>query len=276
MTREELVQQIQTKKSFLCVGLDPDLSRMPKSHNSPEGVVDFCAQIIDATKDYCVAYKPNIAFFEALGRKGWDVLYQVAELLPADTFNIADAKRADIGNSSPMCAKAFFDEMQFDAVTVAPYMGSDSVIPFLEYEDKWTVLLALTSNKGYSDFQVLSTDDGTQFYQHAILSTFIIAVFVFAMYYFNLFARTVRERILLVEMDSDANHDQILGEFFGNAFQDHHLISMESLPTGGTVQLVYSVTVPGKFASGPFLEEVRRLNGGKKVSLIEGQQQMDL
>ena len=168
MTREELVQQIQTKKSFLCVGLDPDLSRMPKSHNSPEGVVDFCAQIIDATKDYCVAYKPNIAFFEALGRKGWDVLYQVAELLPADTFNIADAKRADIGNSSRMYAKAFFDEMQFDAVTVAPYMGSDSVIPFLEYEDKWTVLLALTSNKGYSDFQVLSTDDGTRFYQHVL------------------------------------------------------------------------------------------------------------
>lgn len=117
---------------------------------------------------------------------------------------------------------------------------------------------------------------GTYFYAQAILSTIMIAVFVFVMYYFNMFARTVRERILLVEVDSSVDHDQILGEFFGRTFQDYHLISMETMPHADTVQLVYSVTVPGKFASGPFLEEVRRLNGQKKVSLIEGQQQMDL
>lgn len=117
---------------------------------------------------------------------------------------------------------------------------------------------------------------GTYFYMHAILATIVIATFVFVMHYFNMFARTVRERILLVEMDAEVNHDQVLGEFFAKTFQDYHLISMESLPQAGTVQLVYSVTVPGKFASGPFLGEVRRLNGDKKVSLIEGQQQMDL
>ncbi len=169
MTRTELIAQIRKKHSFLCVGLDPDPAKMPEKYrSSPDGVVQFCKQIIDATQEYCVAYKPNIAFFEALGREGWDVLYQVAEYLPRDCFLIADAKRADIGNSSRMYARAFFEEMNFDAVTVAPYMGSDSVMPFLEYEDKWTILLALTSNKGSQDFQMISDNTGAPLHERVI------------------------------------------------------------------------------------------------------------
>ncbi len=169
MTRTELITEIWKKKSFLCVGLDPDPSKMPEIfRNSQYGVVEFCKHIIDATKEYCVAYKPNIAFFEALGREGWDVLHEVADYLPGDCFLIADAKRADIGNSSRMYARAFFEEMNFDAVTVAPYMGSDSVMPFLEYEDKWTILLALTSNKGSSDFQMLRDVAGVPLHEHVI------------------------------------------------------------------------------------------------------------
>lgn len=169
MTRTELIAQIRKKQSFLCVGLDPDLAKMPEIYRgSPDSVVDFCKKIIDATQEYCVAYKPNIAFFEALGRGGWDALYQVAEYLPRDCFLIADAKRADIGNSSRMYARAFFEEMNFDAVTVAPYMGSDSVMPFLEYEDKWTILLALTSNNGSQDFQMISDGAGMPLHERVI------------------------------------------------------------------------------------------------------------
>jgi orotidine-5'-phosphate decarboxylase len=169
MTRSELIEQIQKKHSFLCVGLDPDPALMPEQYrSSPGGVVDFCKRIIDVTEEHCVAYKPNIAFFEALGREGWDVLYRVAEYLPQDCFLIADAKRADIGNSSRMYARAFFEEMNFDAVTVAPYMGSDSVLPFLEYEGKWTILLALTSNKGSQDFQLIEDETGMAMHERVI------------------------------------------------------------------------------------------------------------
>ena len=169
MTRQELVRQIRHKQSFLCVGLDPDPARMPASlANHPDGVVKFCQEIIAATSEYCVAYKPNIAFFEALGRKGWDVLYRVAEMLPDETFNIADAKRADIGNSSRMYAKAFLHELNFDAVTVAPYMGHDSVQPFLEFDDKWAVLLALTSNPGSQDLEMIRDDSGQYFFERTI------------------------------------------------------------------------------------------------------------
>jgi len=169
MTRSELIAQIRKKHSFLCVGLDPDPERMPaKYRRTPDGVVEFCRKIIDATREYCVAYKPNIAFFEALGREGWDVLYKVAEYLPRECFLIADAKRADIGNSSRMYARAFFEEMNFDAVTVAPYMGSDSVVPFLEYKDKWTILLALTSNLGSQDFQMITDVEGMPLHERVI------------------------------------------------------------------------------------------------------------
>jgi len=161
MTSDILRKHIQTKSTFLCVGLDPDPQRFPEPWKDDRSAVfEFCKAIVESTSQYAVAYKVNIAFFEALGRDGWDILYRVREVLPADCFLIADAKRADIGNSSRMYARAFFDELKFDAVTVAPYMGSDSVLPFLEYDDKWTILLALTSNTGALDFQMTADESG--------------------------------------------------------------------------------------------------------------------
>lgn len=157
MTREELIQNIKEKQSFLCVGLDPDVEKMPKHLlNSKDYIFEFNRQIIDATIDYAVAYKPNTAFYEALGTFGWESLEKTVEYLPKDVFKIADAKRADIGNTSSMYAKSFFDRMNFDAITVSPYMGQDSVEPFLKYEGKWTIVLGATSNKGSQDFQDLA------------------------------------------------------------------------------------------------------------------------
>lgn len=156
MTRQELFENIQKKKSFLCIGLDTDLKKIPHHlHKTSDPVFEFNKQIIDATHDVCVAYKPNVAFYESLGSVGWEALEKTADYLKQfqNIFTIADAKRGDIGNTSSMYAQAFFGAMDFDAVTVAPYMGEDSVTPFLQYEGKWVILLALTSNKGASDFQ---------------------------------------------------------------------------------------------------------------------------
>ena len=159
MTRIELVNQIKKKKSFLCVGLDTDIKKIP-SHllKSKDPIFEFNKQIIDATADYCVAYKPNLAFYEALGPKGLESLQKTVEYIPNDIFTIADAKRGDIGNTSSLYARAFFEQMNFDSITVAPYMGEDSVKPFLDYDGKWVILLALTSNKGSADFQDLSIE----------------------------------------------------------------------------------------------------------------------
>jgi orotidine-5'-phosphate decarboxylase len=161
MDRKELVNQIKRKKSFLCIGLDTDINKIPKhllELNDP--VFEFNKQIIDATKDFCVSYKINTAFYESRGIKGWQSLVKTWQYLPKDCFSIADAKRGDIGNTSEMYASAFFDEssseMSFDSITVAPYMGADSVKPFLKFKDKWVILLALTSNEGSKDFQNLS------------------------------------------------------------------------------------------------------------------------
>ncbi|MCX6291428.1 MAG: orotidine-5'-phosphate decarboxylase [Bacteroidetes bacterium] len=156
MTRSELFGQIQKKQSYLCVGLDTDISKIP-SHllKSDDPVFEFNRQIIDATKEFTVAYKPNLAFYESLGWKGLQSLAKTVDYIPKDIFTIADAKRGDIGNTASMYAKTFFELYGFDAVTVAPYMGSDSVKPFLEYKNKWTILLALTSNAGANDFQLL-------------------------------------------------------------------------------------------------------------------------
>lgn len=166
MTRKEIFEQIQTKKSYLCVGLDSDYSRIPKhllKYDDP--VFEFNKQIIDATKDLCVAYKPNIAFYESLGVNGWRSLEKTIAYIPEEHFTIADAKRGDIGNTSKMYAKAFFETLNFDSVTVAPYMGIDSVQPFLEFENKWVILLALTSNKGSNDFQFASQDGKVPLYE---------------------------------------------------------------------------------------------------------------
>lgn len=166
MTRKSLVEQINKKGSYLCVGLDTDINRIPKHLLSAEDpIFEFNKQIIDATKDHCVAYKPNIAFYEALGAKGWESLAKTLDYIPDDIFTIADAKRGDIGNTSSLYAKAFFETLHFDAVTVAPYMGIDSVKPFLEFENKWVILLALTSNKGSQDFQMTPQDNGMPLYE---------------------------------------------------------------------------------------------------------------
>ncbi|MAZ31475.1 MAG: orotidine-5'-phosphate decarboxylase [Flavobacteriales bacterium] len=160
MNRHQLIEQIKEKKSFLCVGLDTDLSRIPVHLLGLEDpVFEFNKQIIDATKDLCVAYKPNIAFYESLGVSGLISLQKTLDYIPENIFTIADAKRGDVGNTSKMYAKAFFENMNFHSITVSPYMGKDSVTPFLSYKNKWVILLALTSNEGGKDFQFLKTNN---------------------------------------------------------------------------------------------------------------------
>lgn len=160
MNRQALIQQIKSKQSFLCVGLDTDITKIP-SHllKEKDPIFEFNKQIIDATHELCVSYKLNTAFYESMGLKGWEAMQKTLEYIPKEQFTIADAKRGDIGNTSAMYAKAFFEAMDFDSVTVAPYMGEDSVKPFLTFEDKWVILLALTSNKGADDFQFFKQDE---------------------------------------------------------------------------------------------------------------------
>jgi orotidine-5'-phosphate decarboxylase len=155
MTRQQLVEQIYKKQSYLCVGLDTDITKIPKhllSESDP--VFAFNKAIIDATNDLCVTYKINTAFYEALGVKGWEAMEKTVQYIGDEHFKIADAKRGDIGNTSDQYAKAFFETMPFDAITVAPYMGEDSVLPFLEHENKWAIVLGLTSNNGAYDFEL--------------------------------------------------------------------------------------------------------------------------
>jgi orotidine-5'-phosphate decarboxylase len=168
MTYNDLVQQTRIKKSCLCVGLDTDIEKIP-THllSEKDPVFEFNKQIIDATADFAVAYKPNTAFYEALGSKGWESLQKTIAYIPKNIFTIADAKRGDIGNTSGLYAKAFFEELNVDAVTVAPYMGSDSVKPFLKYKNKWVILLALTSNEGAEDFQ-LKEFEGRPLYKQVL------------------------------------------------------------------------------------------------------------
>ena len=169
MNKEELVRQIKSKRSFLCIGLDTDIKKIPTHLLELEDpIFEFNKQIIDATKDLCVAYKPNIAFYESLGVSGWISLQKTLDYIPNNIFTIADAKRGDIGNTSSMYARAFFENMSFDSITVAPYMGSDSVTPFLEYKDKWAIVLSLTSNKGGLDFQKIKGENGKQLFEQVL------------------------------------------------------------------------------------------------------------
>lgn len=174
MTKEELFRQISAKENYLCIGLDTDIKKIPAFLlKEKDPVFEFNRRIIDATADLCVAYKPNIAFYEAQGVKGWESLARTLEYIPKDIFTIADAKRGDIGNTSSLYARAFFDKdssgLDFDSVTVAPYMGSDSVKPFLEFSGKWVILLALTSNEGAKDFQVMNLrDSGLPLYKEVM------------------------------------------------------------------------------------------------------------
>ncbi len=175
MTREQLFENIKRKKSFLCVGLDTDIQKIPEFlFDEEDAMFRFNKAIIDATADLCVAYKPNIAFYESMGLEGWDVLERTVEYIRTnypDQFIIADAKRGDIGNTSAMYARAFFGNMDFDSVTVAPYMGEDSVSPFLTYEGKWVTLLALTSNKGAFDFQFMEDKESGKRLFEKVLET---------------------------------------------------------------------------------------------------------
>jgi orotidine-5'-phosphate decarboxylase len=160
MTRQQLVNQIFQKRSYLLVGLDTDITLIPQHLlSSPDPIFEFNKAIIDATKDHCVGYKINTAFYEVLGLKGWEAMEKTVRYISDDHFKIADAKRGDIGNTSSQYAKAFFETLPFDAITVAPYMGEDSLKPFLEYKDKWTIVLGLTSNKGAKDFELQQAGD---------------------------------------------------------------------------------------------------------------------
>lgn len=169
-SRQQLINQIKHKKSFLCIGLDTDPKKIPDFLKEfPNPVLEFNRRIINATHDLCIAYKPNTAFYECYGAKGWQNLIDTCKYIPENVFKIADAKRGDLGNTAQMYAKAFFDEansgMSFDAVTVAPYMGSDSVMPFLAYQNKWAILLALTSNESHADFQLYGNGENALFEQ---------------------------------------------------------------------------------------------------------------
>lgn len=168
MDRQQLITSIRKKESFLCVGLDPDLSKIPPhllSYDHPIEV--FCRAIIEATQDLCIAYKPNIAFFEAMGKEGWAALTMVSDYLPKETLKIADAKRGDIGTTATQYAKAFFEALPYDAITLNAYMGSDAILPFLAYRQKWAIILGLTSNESSKDFQLL-TSEGIPLYRHTI------------------------------------------------------------------------------------------------------------
>lgn len=172
MDKKTLIENIKRKKSFLCVGLDSDVKKLPPHllAASDDALFEFNKAIIDATAEYCVAYKPNFAFYESIGLKGWQALMRTIDYIKVyypDQFLIADAKRGDIGNTSAMYAQAFFENMNFDAVTVAPYMGEDSVKPFFGYENRWVILLALTSNKGAEDFQFME-ENGEKLFERVL------------------------------------------------------------------------------------------------------------
>lgn len=172
MKRSQLVENIKRKGSFLCVGLDTDVKKLPAClADEEDAIFKFNKAIIDATASYCVAYKPNLAFYESIGVEGWIALEKTVRYIKEnypDQFIIADAKRGDIGNTSKLYARSFFGHLDVDAVTVAPYMGEDSVTPFLGYEGKWVILLALTSNKGSHDFQLIEDKDGKRLFEQVI------------------------------------------------------------------------------------------------------------
>lgn len=172
MNKDQLFRNIQRKKSFLCVGLDPDMQKLPEHLlNEEDPIFAFNRGIIDATADYSIAFKPNLAFYESIGVKGWMSLQKTIDYIRRnypDLFIIADAKRGDIGNTSAMYARSFFEDLKVDALTIAPYMGEDSVTPFLTYQDKWVILLALTSNKGSKDFQFSTDEKGERLFEKVL------------------------------------------------------------------------------------------------------------
>ena len=238
MTRQELIQNIFNKKSFLCVGLDVDLAKVPQHLLKEENpIFAFNKQIIDATADYCVAYKPNLAFYEAYGVKGLAAFEKTVSYIQQnypDQFIIADAKRGDIGNTSKMYAKTFFGEYKVDALTVAPYMGEDSVVPFLTYEAEkkpWVILLALTSNKGSFDFQQTTNQEGNRLFEQVIKKS--------------------------QEWGTPDNLMYVVGATRGEMFKDIRKVAPENF-----------LLVPGVGAQGGSLEEVCRYGMTKDCGLL--------
>ena len=235
MNRIELIEQIKTKKSFLCVGLDTDLKKIPQHLlNDNDAIYTFNKNIIDATAPYCVAYKPNLAFYEAFGVKGMIAFEKTINYLNKyypNHFIIADAKRGDIGNTSKMYARTFFEEYDVDALTVAPYMGEDSVTPFLGYDGKWVILLALTSNKGSNDFQLTTDTEGER-----------------------LFEKVIRKSQQWGNID---NMMYVVGATQGKMFEDIRKVAPKSF-----------LLVPGVGAQGGSLEEVCRYGMNKDCGLL--------
>lgn len=235
MNKQQLIENIRTKRSFLCVGLDPDLKKIPQHLLKEEDpIFAFNKAIIDATAPYCVAYKPNLAFYECFGLKGWvafdKTVRYIKEHYP-DQFIIADAKRGDIGNTSAMYARCFFEELDIDSLTVAPYMGEDSVTPFLQYKDKWVILLALTSNKGSHDFQLTEDKDGVRLFEKVL--------------------RTSQQ------WASDQQMMYVVGATQGRLFEDIRKIAPE-----------HFLLVPGVGAQGGSLEEVCKYGMTKDCGLL--------
>ena len=235
MNKQELFENIKRKQSFLCVGLDTDIKKIPGHLLKEEDpIFAFNKAIIDATAPYCIAYKPNLAFYESMGVKGWIAFEKTVEYIKKnypDQFIIADAKRGDIGNTSAMYARTFFEELDIDAVTVAPYMGEDSVTPFLTYEKKWVILLALTSNKGSHDFQLTEDKEGER-----------------------LFEKVLRKS---QEWADDKNMMYVVGATQGKMFEDIRKI----VPN-------HFLLVPGIGAQGGSLEEVCRYGMTPECGLI--------
>lgn len=235
MNKQQLIENIRTKRSFLCVGLDTDLKKIPQHLLKEEDpIFAFNKAIIDATAPYCVAYKPNLAFYECFGLKGWvafdKTVRYIKEHYP-DQFIIADAKRGDIGNTSAMYARCFFEELDIDSLTVAPYMGEDSVTPFLQYKDKWVILLALTSNKGSHDFQLTEDKDGVRLFEKVL--------------------RTSQQ------WASDQQMMYVVGATQGRLFEDIRKIAPE-----------HFLLVPGVGAQGGSLEEVCKYGITKDCGLL--------
>lgn len=235
MTKQELFTNIVRKQSFLCIGLDTDIKKIPSCLSQEEDpVFSFNKAIIDATQAYCVAYKPNLAFYESLGAKGqWSLEKTVAYIRDnyPDQFVIADAKRGDIGNTSAMYARALFDYADYDAVTVAPYMGEDSVKPFLVYENKWVILLVLTSNKGSQDFQLIRDVDGERLFEKVLKKS--------------------------QEWATDEQMMYVVGATQGKMFQDIRRYAPD-----------HFLLVPGVGAQGGSLEEVARYGMNKQCGLL--------
>lgn len=232
MNKQQLFEQIKRKQSYLCIGLDTDPTKIPAHlQKEKDPVFEFNKQIIDATIEYGVACKPNLAFYESQGLKGWESLQKTLEYIPSEVFTIADAKRGDIGNTATMYAKAFFEQMNFDSITVAPYMGEDSVKPFVGFENKWVILLGLTSNPGSKDFQMQKLESGEYVYER-----------------------------VLKEAQKWATPDQlmfVIGATQGSAFESIRRIAPDNF-----------LLVPGIGAQGGDLEAVSRYGMNKECGLL--------